>query len=55
MHSGVPGELDDAAGLAAGFGVNFALAHHYVYGSVRYRDGRPCACGARSRTRALHR
>jgi putative flippase GtrA len=55
MHSGLPGDLDDAAGLAASFGVNFVLAHHYVYGPVRYRDGRSRARGARSRARALHR
>ena len=55
MHSGLPGDLDDAAGLAAGFGVNVVLAHHYVYGSVRYRDGRHCARRPRSWTRALHR
>jgi putative flippase GtrA len=55
MHSGLPGDLDDAAGLAAGFGVNFVLAHHYVYGSVRYRDGRHCARRPRSWTRTLHR
>jgi putative flippase GtrA len=55
MHSGLPGDLDDAAGLAAGFGVNFVLAHHYVYGPVRYRDGRHRARRARSWTRALHR
>ena len=55
MHGGLPGDLDDAAGLVAGFSVNFVLAHHYVYGPVRYRDGRPCARGARSWTRALHR
>ena len=55
MHSGWPGDLDDAAGLAAGFGVNVALAYRYVYGPVRYRDGRHCARRARSWARALHR
>ena len=55
MHSGLPGDPDDAAGLAAGFGVNFVLAHHYVYGPVRYRDGRHCARRPRSWTRTLHR
>ncbi len=39
VHTGLPDDLDDAAGLAAGFALNFLLAHHYIYGPVRYREG----------------
>lgn len=39
MRVGLPGDLDDAAGLAAGFALNLLLAHHYVYGPVRHREG----------------
>ena len=39
MRTGLPDDLDDTAGLAAGFALNFLLAHHYVYGPVRYREG----------------
>src|ERR671932_2278403 len=42
-------------GAYTGGGVAGGLVHHYVYGPVRYRDGRHRARGARSGTRALHR
>lgn len=39
VRVGLPGDLDDAAGLVAGFALNYLLAHHYIYGPVRYREG----------------
>lgn len=38
VHLGVPGDLDDAAGILAGFVLNFTLAHHYIYGPSRQRE-----------------
>lgn len=39
IRVGTPGEVGDAAGILAGFALNYALAHHYVYGRVRHSDG----------------
>lgn len=38
VHMGLPDDLDDALGLLAGFALNFALAHHYIYGPSRQRE-----------------
>ena len=39
IRLGTPGEVGDAAGILAGFALNYALAHHFVYGRVRHSDG----------------
>ena len=35
VRFGIPDDLDDALGLAAGFALNYALAHHFIFGPHR--------------------
>lgn len=37
MRAGLPDDLDDVFGLAAGFALNYALAHHFVFAPRRVR------------------
>lgn len=55
VHAGLPDDLDDVAGLGAGFLVNFALAHHFIYGSHRYRERWHRSGRTGSRARPRHR
>jgi len=55
LRVGVSGERANAAGLVAGFALNFLLAHHYIYGPVRHCEGWHCPRWARGRASALHR
>ncbi len=41
VRTGLPGDLDDALGLAAGFAMNYALAHHFIFAPRRARIRRP--------------
>ena len=55
LRAGLPGEEANAAGLAAGFALNFLLADHYIYGLVGHRQGWHRPRWARGGARALHR
>jgi putative flippase GtrA len=41
VRAGLPSDLDDALGLAAGFALNYVLAHHFIYGSPRLHGWTP--------------
>ena len=41
VRAGLPADLDDALGLAAGFAMNYALAHHFIFAPRRVRTRRP--------------